>query len=259
MKRAVKNILFAGIAAVCGLPGMGQGSAAQLTYEIVSVRPSAPNADPGSVQSLPNGIGYNGIAVTVRDMLTVMYRLPRRQVIGGPDWVDTERFDVMVRADHRYSIDELHAMFQNMLAERFHLRLHIETKQGPVYALTIAKSGLKMTPVEEGFARNSPINTVGENVYRADRVPMVYLCFWLGTQLQNDHRPVVDETGLTGHYDFRLTFRPLLAPQDGQSGEAENLPSIFDAVREQLGLQLTPKVGPVQTLVIDSVERPSSN
>jgi len=237
----------------------GQSNSAPLTYEIVSVRQSSPGTDLEGINPLPNGVGYNGIGVTVRDMLTVMYRLPRRQVIGGPGWVDSERFDVMVRADHRYSIDELHAMFQNMLADRFHLKLHIETKQGPVYALTIAKSGLKMAPVEEGFARNSPIQTERKNVYTADRVPMVYLCFWLGIQLQNDHRPVVDETGLNGHYDFNLTFRPQLAPEDRSSGEAENLPSIFDAVRDQLGLQLTPKLGPVQTLVIDSVDRPSSN
>ncbi len=259
VRRAVQNILFAGIAVACGLRALGQGSAAQLTYEIVSVRPSAPNADPGGINPLPSGVGYNAIGVTVRDMLTVMYRLPRRQVIGGPDWVDSERFDVGVRADHRYSIDELHTMFQNMLADRFHLKLHIETKDGAVYALTVAQSGLKMTPVEEGFARNSPIQTQSENVYIADRVPMVYLCFWLGSQLQNDHRPVVDETGLTGHYDFKLTFRPQLAPESLSPREAENLPSIFDAVRDQLGLQLTPKSGPVQTLMIDSVERPSSN
>ena len=259
MTRFVGFLLLVGIGAVCVPHAPGQSSSAPLTYEIVSVRPSDPNAAPGSVRSLPNGVGYNAIGVTVRDMLTVMYRLPRRQVIGGPDWVDSERFDVMVRADARYSIDELHAMFQNMLADRFHLKLHIDTNQGPVYALTIAKSGLKMTPVEEGFTRNSPINEIREDVYTADRVPMVYLCWWLGTQLQNDHRPVVDETGLTGHYDFRLTFRPQLAPEDRSSGGAENLPTIFDAVRDQLGLQLTPKIGPVQTLVIDSVERPSSN
>ena len=105
-----------------------------------------------------------------------------------------------------------------------------------------------MTPVDEDFARNSPIQTESENVYIADRVPMVYLCFWLGIQLQNDHRPVVDQTGLTGHYDFKLTFRPQLAPEDSFSKEAQSLPSIFDAVKDQLGLQLTPKMGPVQTL-----------
>ena len=259
MIRIARWMLAAGFAVRCCALASGQTSSAPQTYEIVSVRPSDPNAAPGSIQSLPNGVGYNGIAVTVRDMLTVMYRLPRRQVIGGPDWVDSERFDVMVRADGRYSVDELHTMFQNMLVDRFHLKLHIDTKQGPIYALTIAKSGLKMMPVEEGFTRNSPIHEIRDDVYTADRVPMGYLCWWLGTQLQNDQRPVFDETGLTGHYDFQLTFRPQLAPEDRSSGEAENLPSIFDAVRDQLGLQLTPKIGPVQTLVIDSVEKPSSN
>jgi len=257
--RVARYIVLASFAAACGPHLACQSGAAPLAYEIVSVRPSAPDTYSEGINPLPNGVGYNGIGVTVRNMLAVMYRLPPRQIIGGPDWVDNERFDVMVRADHRYSIDELHTMFQNMLADRFHLKLHIETKDGPVYALAIAKSGLKMTPVDEGSARNSPIQTESENVYTADRVPMVYLCFWLGLQLENDHRPVVDETGLAGHYDFKLTFRPQLAPEGSSSREAENLPSIFDAMRDQLGLQLIPKTGPVQTLVIDHVEKPSEN
>jgi len=113
--------------------------------------------------------------------------------------------------------------------------------------------------VEEGFARNSPIQTEGENRYTADRVPLNYLCFWLGIQLQSDHRPVVDETGLTGHYNFVLSFRPQLPPDGSQSRESLNLPSIFDAVKDQLGLQLIPRRGPVQTLVINHIEKPTEN
>jgi len=192
-------------------------------------------------------------------MLSVMYRLPRRQIVGGPDWVHNENFDVLVRADHRYSIDDLHTMFQNMLAERFNLKLHIETKAGPVYALTIAKSGLKMTPVDEGKDRNRPILTDTENEFTGSRVPINYLCFWLGMKLENDHRPVIDKTGLTGHYDFRLSFRRQLPPDASSSPELENLPSIFDAVKDQLGLQLVPQRGPVEMLVIDHIVKPSKN
>ncbi len=254
-----RYILFAAFAVGCCPGGLSQGKSAPLTYEIVSIRPSNPIADLGGINPLPNGIGYNAIGVTVREMLSVMYRLPARQITGGPDWANSERFDVLVRADHRYSIDELHTMFQNMLADRFHLKLHIDTKEGPVYALVTASSGIKMTPVEEGFARNSPIQTESENRYTADRVPLNYLCFWLGIQLQNDHRPVVDETGLTGHYNFEISFRPQLPPDGSPSRESLNLPSIFDAVRDQLGLQLMPRRGPVQTLVIDHIEKPTEN
>lgn len=257
--RVACAILFAGFAAMCGSLALGQENPAALTYDVVSIRPSNPAIEPAGINPLPNGVGYNDIGVTVREMLIFMNRLTRRQVVGGPDWVDSERFDVLVRADHRYSIDELHTMFQNMLADRFHLRSHIETRQGPIYALTVAKSGLRMTPVEEGFDRNRPIQTESESVYTADRVPMVYLCLWLGIKLGQDNRPVVDETGLTGHYNFRLTFRPQLAPDAGLSSQSSDLPTIFDAVRDQLGLQLTPRKGPVQTLVIDHIEQPTEN
>jgi uncharacterized protein (TIGR03435 family) len=258
MTTATRCVLLAGFAVGCCPLALSQPSSAQLTYDVVSVRPSDPNLEPSGIKPLPNGVGYNGFGVTVREMLCVMHRLPERQIIGGPDWVDSAKFDVLVRADHRYSIDELHAMFQNMLADRFKLRSHIEIKQASIYALTLAKSGLKMTPVEEGFARNSPIQTESEDVYTADRTPMNYLCFWLSIKLEQDHRPVVDLTGLTGHYDFRLSFRPQLPPEV-RSAHESTLPSIFDAVKDQLGLQLTARKGPVEILVIDRVEKPSEN
>ncbi|HWG18235.1 MAG TPA: TIGR03435 family protein [Acidobacteriaceae bacterium] len=258
MTTVARWVLLAGFAVVCCSLAVGQANPSPLTYDVVSVRPSDPNVEPTGINPLPNGVGYNGFGVTVREMLCVMYRLPERQIIGGPDWVDSAKFDVLVRANHRYSIDELHMMFQNMLADRFKLRSHIQIKQGPIYALTVAKSGLKMTPVEEGFVRNSPIQTESEDVFTADRVPMNYLCFWLSIKLEEDHRPVVDLTGLTGHYDFRLSFRPQLPPEVSSAHES-SLPSIFDAVKDQLGLLLTPRKGPIQMLVIDQVEKPTEN
>jgi uncharacterized protein (TIGR03435 family) len=251
---------LAGFAVALSLSALGQTNPSSLTYEIVSVRPTSPDADPDNagISSLPNGVGYDAIGVTIRDMLSVMYRLPKRQIVGGPEWTHSERFDVRVRADHRYSIDDLHTMFQNALADRFHLKLHVESRMGPAYALTIAKTGLRMTPVDEGRDRNSPIHTDGEDEYTGDRVPLNYLCFWLGMKLQNDHRPVIDKTGLTAHYNFKLSFRPELPP-DADAREAGNLPSIFDAVQDQLGLRLVPQRGPVQTLVIDRIDKPSEN
>jgi uncharacterized protein (TIGR03435 family) len=233
-----------------------------LTYEVVSVRPSPPGAPEGYVDALPSGIGYNARNIPVKDMLSVMYRIPRRQIVGGPDWLSSEQFDVEVRADHPYSIDDLHIMFQNALADRFNLKLHKEIKIGPVYVLTIAKSGLKMTPVDPGKDRNIPITSGDNNEQIGSRVPMNYLCFWLGQKLQNDQRPVIDKTGLTGTFDFRLSFRPQLPPDASSENlppELANLPSIFDAVRDQLGLELTPQKGPVETLVIDHIEKPTEN
>jgi uncharacterized protein (TIGR03435 family) len=240
----------------------GQDKPVRLVYEVASIRPSQPNAPEGYVDPLPNGIGYNAKRIPVKDMLSVMYRIPRRQIIGGPDWLSSEKVDVQARADHPYSIDDLHIMFQNLLADRFNLKLHKESKVGAVYILTVAKSGLKMTPVDAGKERNIPITNGPNHELIGSRVPMNYLCFWLGQRLQNDQRPVIDKTGLTGTYDFKLSFRPQLPPDasaEGLSPELENLPSIFDAVKDQLGLELVPQKGPVETLVIDHAEKPSEN
>jgi uncharacterized protein (TIGR03435 family) len=230
-------------------------------YEIISVRASDPNLTEGQISPLPNGIGYNAVRVTLRDMLAVMFRIPRRQIVGGPEWASTENFDILAKADQSYSIDELHEMFQDLLAERFNLKLHVVTATGPAYVLTVAPSGLKMVSVDPGMDRHNPITGIGGNRYKGDRVPLNYLCFWLGQNLQNDERPVVDGTGLTGTYNFDLTFRPQLPPSAsvGDSGEPDDLPSIFLALKDQLGLILTSKKAPIQRLVIDHVEKPSEN
>jgi uncharacterized protein (TIGR03435 family) len=232
----------------------------RLTYEIDSVRPSDPSVEEGNIQPFPNGIGYHADQVTVRDMLAAMYRIPSRQITGGPEWVYTQNFDVVGRTDHTYSIDELHVMFENLLMDRFNLKLHFVNETGPVYMLRVAKSGLKMELVPEGHDRHSPIRGADTDV-AGDRVPMNYLCFWLGQMLQSDHRPVVDRTGLTGTYSFRLRFRPELEPSiaAADAGESADLPSIFHALRDQLGLELTPERGPISTLVIDHIEKPSPN
>lgn len=240
----------------------GQDKPTRLLYDVASVRPSQPGAIEGEVDPVPGGIGYNAERISIKDTLSVMYRIPRRQIVGGPDWLSTDKFDIEARADHSYSIDDLHLMFQNLLADRFNLKVHKQIKVGPVYVLTVAKSGLKMTPVDAGKDHHNPITTSGDNVTTGDRVPLNYLCFWLGQNLQNDQRPVVDRTGLIGTYNFTLTFRPQLPPDasaEGLSPEIQNLPSIFDAMKAQLGLELVPQKGPAEFLVIDHVEKPSQN
>jgi uncharacterized protein (TIGR03435 family) len=107
-----------------------------------------------------------------------------------------------------------------------------------------------------------PITRNQNGIAAGVRVPIPYLCWWLGQNLQQDERPVVDMTGLTKNYDFTLTFLPQLPP----NFNAENIPpeilwrpSIFDALKQQLGLKLEPTKGPVEYYVIDHVERPAGN
>jgi uncharacterized protein (TIGR03435 family) len=235
----------------------------RLTFEVASIKPS-PSAAGAlyGIKPLPGGTGYTAQNVPFKLMMALMYKVPMRQILGGPDWINTDRFDIEARADHPSSVDDLHVMFQNLLADRFSLRFHKEVKEGPVYALTVDKSGLKMKPDKTGQALGVPIVPAPGGGFAGTRVPMQYLSWWLGQQLQNDGRPVVDETGLDQSYDFTLSFAPQLPPNVSRESlppEMQNLPSIFDAVREQLGLRLDARRGPIEYYVIDNVDRPSAN
>jgi uncharacterized protein (TIGR03435 family) len=140
--------------------------------------------------------------------------------------------------------------------------MHKETREGPVYALTVDKSGVKMKPDGVGQDLKIPITFGKPGEFIGTKVPMQYLCFWLGQQLQSDGRPVINKTGLDKSYDFTLTFAPELppnAPRENLPPEIQNLPSIFDALKEQLGLRLEPQKGPIEYYVIDHVDRPSPN
>lgn len=238
-----------------------QENAARVTYSIASVKPSDPKLEEGSVTPLPNGVGYSVVRVTLRDMLAVMYRVPSRQVVGGPEWVRSEHFDVEAKSNQSYSTDELHEMFERLLEDRFNLKVRVVDEAGPAYVLTVAPSGLKMRLVDVGTDRHSPIHETTANHYKGDRVPLNYLSFWLGQNLQEDQRSVVDRTGLTGTYSFDLAFRPQEAPAALDNGDPsqEELPTIFQALKQQLGLVLTPQKAPVPKVVIEHVEKPSEN
>jgi uncharacterized protein (TIGR03435 family) len=121
--------------------------------------------------------------------------------------------------------------------------------------------GTKMKVNDSPDDYKIPVNFSPEGFVGA-RVPMGYLCWFLGQQLQNDERPVINRTGLSGNYDFSLSFMPELPPgvqRDNLPPEVLNRPSIFDAVRQQLGLKLVPQKGPVDHYVIDHIDRPSDN
>jgi uncharacterized protein (TIGR03435 family) len=234
----------------------------RLVFEVASIKPSQPGTGIYTIKPLPGGHGYTAQNAPAKLMISLMYKVPMRQIVGDPDWINSDPFDVEARADHSYSIDDLHVMYQNLLADRFNLKFHWETREGPVYALTIDKSGLKMKADGTGQAMSIPILPVAAGAFKGTQVPMKYLSYWLGQQLQNDGRPVVDETGLSESYDFTLSFAPQLPPnisRDSLPPEMQELPSIFDAVKQQLGLKLEATKGPVEYFIIDHIEKPSAN
>jgi uncharacterized protein (TIGR03435 family) len=239
------------------------GSAQQLIFDVVAIHPSRPDATGGLVKPLPNGTGYTVENMTAKTMMAVMYRVPARQIEGGPDWFGTDRFDVEARADRGgYSIDELHTMFKNLLRDRFGLKTHMDTKEGPVYILTIDKVGMKMKDDGTVGDLNIPITPHGPGKWVGSKVPMLYLCWFLGQVSQSDPRPVIDQTGLKDVYGFQLSFQPDLPPgvsPDEFPPEVRELPVLRDAVQEQLGLVMKPAKGPIQYYIVDRLDRPSAN
>lgn len=240
-----------------------QHQASRLTFEVATIRPSEPGLQNGGIKPLPGGDGYMAQNVSLRLMISLMYEVPQGQIVGGPDWIDTDKYDLEAKADHSYSKDDLHAMFRNLLADRFNLKLREEIRHGPVYALTVDKSGPKMTLNQSDQDYKIPITYGGRNNDAIGvRVSMKYLCWWLGQQLQQDKRPVIDKTGLTGNYDFTLAYAPevpLNVSRESVPLRLQNLPSIFDALKQQLGLNLQPEIGPIQYYAVDHIDRPSPN
>jgi uncharacterized protein (TIGR03435 family) len=208
---------------------------------------------------MSGGLGYSVRNMPVKLMISLMYKVPMRQIAGSPDWLSSERYDVEAKADQAYGLEDLQTMFRNLLADRLSLRFHREWRDGNVYALTVDKAGLKMKPDTSPQNFEIPVTFAANGSLVGKRVDLRYLCWMLGQALQNDERPVIDQTGLTGFYDFQLAFAPVLRPGQTPPGTASDQPSLFDAVRDQLGLRLQAQRGPVESLVIEHVERPSDN
>lgn len=234
----------------------------RLTFDVAAIRRSDPNVRDGRIKAMPGGNGYSAQNIPVKLMISLMYKVPMRQIKGAPDWLATDGYDVEAKADHPYTVADLHVMFQNLLADRFNLKFHKEIKEGPVYALTVDKSGLKMKVDESKQDFSIPMNDNEDGVTVGKRVNIEYFYWWLGRVLHQDERPVIDRTGLTQNYDFTLSFAPVLPPNVSQARLPPGLldrPSIFDALKQQLGLKLEAQKGPVVYYVIDHVERPSDN
>ncbi len=234
----------------------------RLTFEVASIHLTKPGTIQGGIKALPGGHGYTAQNIPVKLMISLMYKVPMRHIEGGPAWMDDDRYDIEARADGAYSIDDLHTMFQNLLADRFNLKFHKDAREGNVYALSVDPAGLKMKVNESAQDFNIPIIPRDQTTFVGTRVPMVYLAWFLGQQLQRDERPVIDKTGLTGNYDFTLSFLPPLPPdlsKEDLPADIRDKPSLFDAVRDQLGLKLEAQRGPVERYVIDHIDRPSAN
>jgi len=241
----------------------GAAASKRLTFDVESVKPTKrdPQA-PGGIKALPSAREYVAQQAPVRLMIALMYKIPARQIACGPDWIDNDVWDVDAKTEDPHSLDELHEMYKNMLADEYKLKFHMASKEGNIFALTVDKSGLKMTPNDSAETWEIPVTAAGRAMFNGKRVNMEYLTWFLGNVLQNDERPVVDLTGLKGYYDFKLSFMPELpvgVNRENIPQEVLDRPSIFDALKQQLGLKLESQKGAVPYMVIDHIEKPAGN
>lgn len=244
-----------------------QTAPAAVTFEVASVKPSAPDVPGFFFQPQPGG-NLRITGGTLKNLIAFAYNAREFAISGGPGWVNSDRFDIDARAAHSSPPEnspapqQMRERLKSLLAERFQLAIHTESKEQNVYALIVGKNGPKLheaKPESNPMIRKRGTSIIGEGV------GMQMLVINLANSLD---RPVLDKTSLTGRYDFKLEWSlealDVASPIAATGAEAPtapqpNGPSLFAALQEQLGLRLEPEKAPVETLVIDHVARPSEN
>jgi uncharacterized protein (TIGR03435 family) len=233
-----------------GLAVQAQGSL-EPAFEVASVTPNK-SGDPyvGAPGDRFSDGRFRYTNVPLRLLIRQAFERPGTEEIrGGPDWLDTERWDFDARA--RSATADMLPMVRTLLVERFRLRHHIESREGPVYELSFARRDRRLGPSLRQ-ARGPRSFRGGSGSITGRAISMADLVRLLGG---GAGRPVIDRTGLRATYDVDLQWAP--ASPAGQA--PSELPDFFTAVQEQLWLQLQPARGPVDRMVIDGAERPSGN
>jgi uncharacterized protein (TIGR03435 family) len=247
------------MAVLCALPLLAQTP----SFEVASVKPAQPHAS-GSPFDVTIAGGIMASHVSAGMLIQMVYSLKPFLIFGSPGWLDSEEWAIVAKPPEGTPpvnppkiTPELRLRLQALLADRFHLIVHHETREMPVYALVIARNGPKLPPPDGKdfrlkLGRGSIVATGGAKI--------AMLASVISNQLD---RPVIDETGLTDSYSITLRWTPeppAGAPNQAQTAAADpTSPSFFTALQEQLGLKLESKRRPVEVLVIDHVERASEN
>jgi uncharacterized protein (TIGR03435 family) len=241
------GILLLGSALVPRWISLAQQNPA-ISFEVASIHPNA-SGSPDSVVNLPDTGRLSATNATLEALIRAAWVIQNMQIIGGPKWIDADRFDIEAKTSRPIRDSDDGPLLQNLLAERFHLKVHQESRNLPAYALRVTKNGRKF-PEHKGDTGSIHTSRGAEKIsVTAERFTMSQLAGILGRQVG---RVVQDKTGLRGYYDFSLEWDP------GQTPDSQT-PSIFSALEEQLGLKLEASRGSVPVLVIDHAEKPDAN
>jgi uncharacterized protein (TIGR03435 family) len=247
-------------------------------FDAASIKPHPPSGAPGSHLHVSGGMfSYTGSQATTHALIAFAYDLKDSQISGEPGWVMSDAYDVNATLDDsrtpdflKLSIAEQTAQFrlmtQRLLEDRYHLKIVHATKDLPIYELAVAKNGPKLKPpspdsLEKGRGIDGE-SSGGQNTEVGTDASMAQLARALSRQPEVQGEVIVDKTGLPGGYDFTLKWtreRPGDATVDNGLPRDASAPPLFDALEEQLGLKLESKKGPVDTIVILHIEKPSEN
>ncbi len=221
-----------------------------ISFEAASIKPN--HSGSGSSGDNTQGGRVTITNESLKELIQTAFDVKDFQIEGAPGWVGTERYDIVATTGKPGGITDgdFRLLMQSLLANRFAFRFHRETKQLTVYSLALAKGGPKMT--EHTGAAGSSSNTSGGAATRTMKVTGMTMPMLAKRLERQVGRTVNDMTGLAGAYDFTLEWSP-------EQTSDSTLPSIFTALQEQVGLKLDSAKGPVEIIVIDSVERASEN
>jgi uncharacterized protein (TIGR03435 family) len=243
---------------------------AQPQFEVASIKRNV-SPDRNSTWRTTPGGRFTGENINLVFLLMTAYKIRDSQVSGAPGWFESEKYDILAKGEGNPNPDQLMKMLQALLLDRFKLKYHWIAKQLPVYALVPAKNGIKLKESKEGSCQDAgpdqkqaPPDQPQQawcgtyfsrrNQLEGTRITMAQFIAALEFQLD---RPVIDKTRLTVPFDVHLEWTPEETAADGPTDIPG--PSIFTAVQEQLGLKLESQKGPVNTLVIDYIEKPGEN
>jgi uncharacterized protein (TIGR03435 family) len=269
-------------------PSPGGVGAASLTFEVASVKPNKSGDQRVMIQMPPNG-RYTATNVALRMLLRQALDVQDFQIVGGPNWLASDRFDIVAKPpDGMTGPEQIRPMVRALLADRFKLVAHNETREMPIFSLVVARADGKLGPklsdakvdCEARFAaarRGGPPSSfpapgqpiecgfmMSPSNMNVGGMPMLELARMLSPMVG---RIVIDKTGLKGRYDFQMTYAPEgrgFGPGPGPGGAEPppvdpNTPSLFTALQEQLGLKLESERGPVDVVVIDRIEQPTED
>jgi len=236
-------------------------------FEVATIKPN--DSGGTSMQALTfRGRTFITENSSLADLIMFAYTVQMKQIIGAPDWIEKDRYDISATPDQEGSptADQVRVMIRKLLADRFQLKFHHDKRELSAFVLTVGKDGPKLKPGQP----NGNLHGIGVQpaptgaMLFANNAPIPAFTSFLQSLVFD--RPVVDQTGLTGRYDMTITFTPddslfkgyppeFTKPADG----VEPAPGFFEAIQQQLGLKLTAEKTQVDVLAIDHVQKPSAN